>query len=577
MKTNSRPEASFEKHSDSPSPGSAADANGFAERVCLNQQKLRAELKPRYDFIICGSGSSGSVVARRLAENPDVSVLLLEAGGDDDVPSVMDAGQWPLNLETDRQWNFRAQPNPWLNGRAIPLNMGRLLGGGSSVNAMIWARGHKNDWDFFAAEAGDNAWNYDSVLDIYRRIEDWRGVPDPERRGTGGLVFVQPAPDPNPIAPAMVAGAGSLGIPTFDDAMGSMMEGEGGAALNNLRVCNGRRLSVFRTYVYQVMDRPNITVLSQALVLRLAFESKGAVGVDVSYAGEVHRIRASVETIVSMGAINTPKLLMQSGVGDEAELKRFGIPVVQHLPGVGKNFQDHVLVSSVWEYGEPLPPRNNGGEATVFWKSRSHLDTPDIQVLQAEFPLFTAENAHYGPPAGAWSICACLVRPESHGEIRLTGPNPVDPVQIDANTLDDPAELKALVEAVQLCREIGNSQALRPFAKREVMPGPLKGDDMENFIRDGIATVWHQTCTARMGRDAMSVVDPELKVYGIENLRIADGSIMPRVITGNTMAPCVIIGERAAEVLRAEHRLETSSVSTNIASLDDRVSAGFAH
>jgi choline dehydrogenase len=553
--------ADFPPHNGSLSVGSGSDAVDFAERVCRNQQKLRADLRPGYDFIVCGSGSSGSVVARRLAENPDVSVLLVEAGGDDDVPSVMDAGQWPLNLETDRQWNFRAQPNPRLNSRAIPLNMGRVLGGGSSVNAMIWARGHKSDWDFFAAEAGDNGWSYDSVLGIYRRIEDWRGVPDPDRRGIGGLVFVQPAPDPNPIAPAMVAGASSLGIPTFNDAMGCMMEGEGGAALNNLRVRDGRRLSVFRTYVYPIMDRPNLTVLSQALVLGLVFEDKRAVGVDVSYGGEVRRIRASVETILSMGAINTPTLLMQSGVGDEAELKRSGIPVVQHLPGVGKNFQDHVLVSSVWEYKEPLAPRNNGGEVTVFWKTDSSLETPDLQVLQAEFPLFTAENAHYGPPAGAWSICACLVRPESRGQIRLTGPNPLDPVQIDANTLDDPADLRALVKGVELCREIGTSEALRPFAKREVMPGPLKGADLENFIRDGIATVWHQTCTAKMGRDAMAVVDPELKVYGIENLRIADGSIMPRVLTGNTMAPCVIIGERAAEVLRLEHRLESASIS----------------
>jgi choline dehydrogenase len=466
-----------------------------------------------------------------------------------------------VNLETDRQWNFRAQPNPWLNGRAIPLNMGRVLGGGASVNAMIWARGHENDWDFFAAEAGDNAWNYDSVLDIYRRIEDWRGVPDPKRRGKGGPVFVQPAPGPNPIAPAMVVGASSLGIPKFDDAMGRMMEGDGGAALNNLRVCDGRRLSLFRTYVHPIMDRPNLTVLSQALVLRVVFENKRAVGVDVSCPGEVRRFRASVETVLSMGAINTPKLLMQSGVGDEAELRRFGIRVVQHLPGVGKNFQDHILVASVWEYNEALAPRNNGGEATVFWKSRSSLATPDIQLLQAEFPLFTAENAHYGPPAGAWSICVCLVRPESRGEIRLTGPKPLDPVQIDANTLDDPADLGALAKGVELSREIGNSEALRPFAKREVMPGPLKGADMENFIRDGIATVWHQTCTAKMGHDPMSVVDPELKVYGIENLRIADGSIMPCVTTGNTMAPCLIIGERAAELLQVEHGLETSSLS----------------
>jgi choline dehydrogenase len=527
----------------------------FAERVRVNQAKLTSELRPHYDFIVCGSGSSGSVVARRLAENPDVTVLLIEAGGSDDVASVTEAGQWPLNIGSERNWNFEAQPNARLNGRAMPLNMGRVLGGGSSVNAMIWARGHRNDWDFFAAEAGNNAWNYDSVLAIYRRIEDWHGVPDPERRGTGGLVFVQPAPDPNPIAPAMVAGAGSFGIPRFDDANGCMMEGDGGAALTNLRVRDGKRLSLFRTYVYPVMDRPNLTVLSPALILRVVFESKRAVGVEVCYGGEKRRIRASVETILSTGAINTPVLLMQSGVGDEAELKHFGIPVVQHLPGVGRNFQDHVLVCSVWEYEEPLAPRNNGAEATFFWKSDSGLETPDIQVQQAQFPLFTAENAHYEPPAASWSIGACLVRPESHGQIRLTGPNPLDPIQIDANTLDDPADLKALVKAVELCREIGNSEALAPFAKREVMPGLLKGFEFENFIRNGMATVWHQTCTAKMGRDSMSVVDGNLKVYGIENLRIADGSIMPRVTTGNTMAPCVIIGERAGEILKADHKL----------------------
>ncbi len=535
-----------------------SEAVDFPERVRLNQQKLGTELKPSYDFIVCGSGSSGSVVARRLAENPTVSVLLLEAGGGDDVPSVMNAGQWPLNLETERQWNFRAQPNARLNGRAMPLNMGRVLGGGSSVNAMIWARGHMNDWDFFAAEAGDRAWNYDSVLDIYRRIEDWRGVPDPKRRGAGGLLFVQPAPDPNPIAPAMVVGAASLGIKAFDDAMGPMMETDGGAALNNLRVRGGQRLSVFRSYVYPAMDRPNLTVLCSALVLRVLFENRRAVGVEVSYRGAVRRIRASCETILSMGAINTPTLLMQSGIGDAAELKRFGIPIVQHLPGVGKNFQDHVLVSSIWEYVDPLAPRNNGGEATAFWKSDSSLNTPDIHMLQAEFPLFTPENADYEPPPGAWSICACLVRPRSRGEIRLTGSNPRDPVQICANTLDDPADLKALVRAVEFCREIGNSEALRPFAKREVMPGPLKGLELENFIRNAIATVWHQTCTAKMGRDAMSVVDHELRVHGIENLRIADGSIMPRVTTGNTMAPCIVIGERAAGVLRARHKLSPS-------------------
>src|SRR5712675_2730345 len=175
-------------------------SDNLATRIRANQQKLGAALKPHYDFIVCGSGSSGSVVARRLAENPDVSVLLLEAGGTDDVPNVIEASQWSANLWSERDWGFVDQPNQHLNGRSIPLNMGKVLGGGSSVNVMAWSRGHKNDWDYFASEAGDPAWSYESVLDIYRRIEDWHGAPDPKYRGTGGPVFVQPAPDPSPIA-----------------------------------------------------------------------------------------------------------------------------------------------------------------------------------------------------------------------------------------------------------------------------------------------------------------------------------------------------------------------------------------
>ena len=534
----------------------------FGERVRLNQQKLRSNLKSQYDFIVCGSGSSGSVVARRLAENPDVNVLLLEAGGDDDVPSVTEAHRWFENLGTERDWKFVAQPNPDLRGRAIPLSMGKVLGGGSSINVMAWARGHKQDWDFFAAESGDTAWNYESVLNIYRRIEDWHGTPDPQYRGTGGPVFVQPAPDPNPIAPAMVEAASSVGIPTFENHNGRMMEGDGGASILDLIIRDGRRLSVFRTYAFPYMDRPNLTVLTHALVTKLILERKRVTGVEIAYDGKIQRINAGLEVIVSLGAINTPKVLMLSGIGDQAELQRLGIPLVQHLPGVGQNFQDHFGIGCIWEYQQPLAPRNNGFEATFFWKSSPALDTPDLQTCQGEMPLCSPETAaKFNPPATSWTLFGCLVRPKSRGQIRLTGTNPHDPVQIEANTLSHPDDLKAAVACVELCREIGNSGALRPFTKREVMPGALKGRALEDFIRDAAVTYYHQTCTAKMGRDSMSVVDAKLKVYGIENLRIADGSIMPRVATGNTMAPCVVIGERAAETLRNDHRLETSSLS----------------
>jgi choline dehydrogenase len=525
----------------------------FAERVRLNQQKLTAELKLHYDFIVCGSGSSGSVVARRLAEHPDVSVLLIEAGGSDDVPCVMEANQWHLNLGSERDWGFVGQPNPHLNGRSIPLNMGKVLGGGSSINVMAWARGHKNDWDFFAVEADDPACSYEAVLKIYRRIEDWHGAPDPKYRGVGGPAFVQPAPDPNPIAPAMVEGARSIGIPTFESNNTRMMEGDGGASILDLRVRDGNRQSVFRSYAFPFMDRPNLTVLTHALVTRLIFEGKRATGVEISYDGKTHRAGARLEVVLSLGAIQTPKVLMQSGIGDQAELQRLGIPVVQHLPGVGQNYQDHPASGCVWEYREPLSPRNNAAEATFFWKSDSRMDTPDLQACQAQFSLSSAENAaRFGLPERGWSLFAGVVRPKSRGHIRLTGPNPLDPVQIEANFLSHPDDLKAATACVELCREIGNSAALRPFAKREVMPGNLKGAELESFVRDGALTYWHQSCTAKMGRDSMSVVDGRLKVYGIDSLRIADGSIMPRVTTGNTMAPCVIIGERAAKILRAE-------------------------
>jgi choline dehydrogenase len=528
----------------------------FAERVRVNQTKLTSELRPHYDFIVCGSGSSGSVVARRLAENPDVSVLLLEAGGSDDVPSVMEARQWPLNLGSDRDWAFQAQSNPHLNGRSIPMNMGKVLGGGSSINLMAWSRGHKNDWDYFASEAGDPAWSYESVLNIYRRIEDWHGAPDPKYRGTGGPVFVQPAPDPNPIAPAMLEGARSVGIPTFENQNGRMMEGAGGSSILDLLIRDGKRRSVFRSYTFPYMDRPNLTVLTHALVTRITFEGKRATGVECIYNGETNRISAGLEVVLSLGAIHTPKVLMQSGIGDQTELERHGISVVQHLPGVGQNLQDHSAIGCIWEYQKPLAPRNSAGEATFFWKSDPNLDTPDIQTCLGEVPLSSAEIlTKFNPPAGSWTMFGGLVGPKSRGRIRLTGPNPLGAVQIETNMMSHPDDLKAAIACVQLCREIGNSAALRPFTKREVTPGSLKKAALENFIRDSVVTYWHQTCTAKMGRDSMSVVDGNLKVYGIENLRIADGSIMPRVTTGNTMAPCVIIGERAGTILKADHKL----------------------
>jgi choline dehydrogenase len=432
--------------------------------------------------------------------------------------------------------------------------MGKVLGGSSSINGMMWSRGHKNDWDYFADEAGDPGWNYESVLGTYCRIEDWQGTPDPQRRGDGGLVYVEPARDPNPMAPAMLETIRSLGIPTFDDQNGKMMEGEGGAAITNLRIRDGRRLSVFRTYTYPFMDRPNLTVLTGALVTRVVFNGKQAVGVEFFRDGESRRIAARREIVVSLGAINTPKVLMHSGIGDERQLTSVGVDLVEHLPGVGRDFTDHIFVPCVWEYRTPLPFRNNGGEATFFWKSDRSLETPDLQSILAEVPFSTEETTHFLTPAASWSMFASVVRPRSRGHLRIAGPNPSDPIEIVANTFSDAADMKAMIRAIGISREIGNSAGMSSFVRREVMPGNLTGGALESFVRDATSTFWHYACTAKMGRDEMSVVDSRLRVYGIDNLRVADASIMPRVTTGNTMATCVVIGERAAELIRQTYR-----------------------
>lgn len=535
---------------------SATAAGAMAEKalaIQVNQASQLANLKSRYDYIVCGAGSAGCVVARRLADQPGVSVLLIEAGGSYDVENVTNPAMWPTNIRSERDWGFTAEPEKSLNDRALIMPMGKVLGGGSSINVMAYVRGHKNDYDHWASEAGDDAWNYDSVVNIFKRIEDWQGTDDPKRRGKGGLFYVQKAPDPNPIAPAMVKAAASIGIPSFDDHNGAMMEGPGGCAIPNVAIKDGRRHSVFMNYLQPILDRPNITVLTKAEVQKLTLDGAKATGVVVQVAGGTRTFEADREIVLSTGAINTPRILMLSGIGDETVLKRAGVPVAHKLQGVGKNFRDHVLLAGcIWEYKEALAPRNNMSECTFFWKSDSALDTPDLQPFQVEVPYASdTTGKQYKVPKAGWTLLPGLVRPESHGTVTIRSADPKVPPVIDARFLSDQKDVKALVRCVEICREIGNSAEMKPFTKREVMPGPLKGADLVEFVRNSATTYFHQTCSCRMGKDEGAVVDNKLKVRGIERLRIADGSIMPRVTTGNTMMPCVIIGERMGEILAA--------------------------
>jgi choline dehydrogenase len=321
-----------------------------------------------------------------------------------------------------------------------------------------------------------------------------------------------------------------------------------------LLIRDGRRHSLYRAYVEPWSERANLTVVTCALVRRILFDGHRATGVEIEFEGGVHTIAAGAEVIVSTGAINTPKLLMLSGLGNRKELDRHGIPVVRHIPGVGQNLQDHVSFGCTWELREPMPPQNSGSEATLYWKTRPELDAPDLLFCQVEFPVPSDRTAARGVPEYGWTMFAGLARPESRGSVRLKSAEPTAPPIVDANMMSHPADLGAARACVKLCRELGNADAFRPYVTREAIPGDGQAAD-DGFLRDAAVTYWHQCGTARMGRDDLAVVDATLVPREVEGLRIADGSIMPKVTTGNTQAPCAVIGERAAEMIRREHRL----------------------
>ena len=527
--------------------------NDTDEKIRANQQTLTSALRSQYDFIICGAGAAGSVIAGQLAANPDVHVLLLEAGGTDNVEAVLDPNQWLSTLGSELDWGFHTEQNPHLNGRSLLYSMGKALGGGGSINVGVWSRGHKADWDYFADASGDPAWNYKSVLEIYKHIENRAAGSESVQPKASGQMWIQPAQNPHPFYAAALDSMSAQGMRRFDKLSGELWEEPSGCAYVDEFIRDGRRQSPFRSYVYPRMQQPNLTVLTGATVSRVRFQNRQAVGVEFTHEDKDRYVAARLEIVLSLGALQTPKVLMQSGVGDEQKLKPFGIPVIQHLPGVAKNMHDHISFGCVWEASEVDMPTAPRGQAVGFWKTDPGMDVPNALAFAIPITYATPENGQaFELPTNGWSLFAGLAT-AGRGELFLTGPTASDPLQVKTDFLSESKDLETALEVIAMCRRIGNGKALRPYAKREAVPGELATEAMEQFVRNGVSTFWHQSGSAAMGRDQMAVVNSKLQVYGVERLRVADASIMPRVTVGNTMAPCVVIGQRAADMITGNY------------------------
>jgi choline dehydrogenase len=513
------------------------------------------------DAIVVGAGSAGAAAARRLVD-AGIKVILLEAGARDTNPAIHDPTRAHELWFAPEDWAYRTTPQPDAADRRLHWPRGKVLGGSSSLNGMIWVRGTRTDWDHWAY-LGNAGWSWDDVLPIFKRIEDFdRGAS--ELHGEGGIVHVISDYEAAPIHQSIAAAAQESGIPFNEDHNGPEIEG---VSYMQLSIRDGVRQSTATAYLQPIADHENLKIVTGAHARRLLFNGDRCLGVEwVRDDGGLETSTAS-EVIVSCGTIESPPLLMRSGIGPADHLRDLGIDVVADLPGVGGNLHDHLLSPVIFSAEREIGPPTPGlfAAQTHLWaRSRPGLAGPDLQPIHFMVPLY--EDWMEGPE-NAFSLMAGMIRPASRGTIRLTGPELNDELAIDPRVLSRSADVEGLAAAVALCREVGAAPALRrEWGARELYPGPeVKSDkQVEDWVRRSAITYHHQVGTCKMGVDAEAVVDPRLRVHGIEGLRVADASIMPAVTSGNTNAPAVLIGERVADFLTEEQSAGAPAASAAV-------------
>lgn len=522
-----------------------------------------------FDYIVVGAGSAGAVVAGRLSEDPAVRVLLIEAGGSHKHASVQIPAAFPKQFKTKLDWENYTEPEPHLGGRTLYYPRGKMLGGCSSMNAMIYIRGNARDYDEWAKDGADG-WSYDELLPLFRRSENnSRG--QNHFHGVDGPLHVQDPRSPSEISLAMVDAMVETGMPRNDDHNGAEQQGAG---LNQVCQNRGQRWTTADAFLTPARKRPNLEVRTDTQVLRVRIDRGRAVGVHTERNGRLEFVRAEREVVLSGGALNTPQLLMLSGVGPADHLAEQGIAALVDNPHVGAHLMEHPFymanyeinaakgtlfeAESIWNaigwYARRSGPlTSNIAELSGFFGTRAGEDLPDMQIIGAPAYFFDNGFASHDKPAVTHALS--LVGSTSEGSVRLRSGNPKDLVALNLNMMAERADIESMISAVERSREVMAASALRKIVRKEIHPGPAARtrSQIERQVRAEVVHTFHASCTARIGAPGEGVVGPDLRVHGVDGLRVADASVFPRIPRGNTHAPAVMVGEKAVDLIRETH------------------------